>query len=744
MRPMARAAFALAAVALLAGVGAVASSLARPPPPATAFAASADGAWPLVQDARAVGVDVQRVVSSPAAALRGVDPSRTALAVFASREAYSAHEVAAVQRFVQEGGRLLVADPFGTAGALAAPFGLGFERVRLVDPAAPNGTRPASLDGATFQVAWTNPSAVRVAPGTPARALALSSPASFLDRDGDGVIDAADPQGQFPLAAAIAPEGGGLVAAVADRGAFLQATSGERDNALWRQALLQHLLPEGGRLLVDESHQADGHPVTRTVAAWSAAAAAPSWSRAFVALALAFLLVPLLPAARRMLQGHRFRPDRFVRRRELAMPAAETRRARDGPAWTARGWGALGAAGALVVGGQVSGSPQAIGAGAVLIVALAAALLQPAAAIEAWRTLSTQSPREGSPIEATLWLKARGRRSRSVDIEDRVPEEFEVTTGQSWFRARVAAGSPQKVTYAVTPALRGPYEVGPLVARTHDVLGLRTRSSILAAPQEVQVAPRQESVRRIPFTTRVPTVTLGPHHVNRAGDGSEFHALRDYVTGDSMRSVNWKASARAGGLMVNQRVHESMTKLTILLDARSVSGAGPARRTPLAVGCRVAFSIAAGALRVRDRITIAAYGEGLQRLPDAPGSRQLHLLRGLLSSLPARGATPLMEAVEQLGTDIRPKMPVLVVSGLEGDPTVVEAVRALRNRGALPVVIAPPVTVDAEDGPDGEDAQQILRGRDEAVRGLRALGVPVYETAEGLPLDDLFRIGGGP
>ncbi|HEX2066562.1 MAG TPA: DUF58 domain-containing protein, partial [Candidatus Thermoplasmatota archaeon] len=250
-------------------------------------------------------------------------------------------------------------------------------------------------------------------------------------------------------------------------------------------------------------------------------------------------------------------------------------------------------------------------------------------------------------------------------------------------------------------------------------------------------------VRRIPFTTRVPTITLGPHHVNRAGDGSEFHALRDYAQGDSLRTVNWKASARSGSLMVNQRVHESMTRLTLLLDARAASGAGPATATPLADGCRAAVSIAGAALRVRDRIRLVAYGEGLTEVPEAPGSRQLHELREALSCLPARGAMGLAQAVEAMATQLRPNTPVLILSGCEGDPSFVDGVRALRNRGCLPLVVASPVHV-RPDGAEPEEpgAAALLAQREQTLAGVRALGVPVHETEPGLPLDDLFRLGG--
>jgi len=261
----------------------------------------------------------------------------------------------------------------------------------------------------------------------------------------------------------------------------------------------------------------------------------------------------------------------------------------------------------------------------------------------------------------------------------------------------------------------------------------------------VRVNPRRESVRKLPFRTRVPTATLGPHLVNRAGDGSEFHALRSYQSGDSFRSVNWKASARSRTLMVNQRVHESMTRLTLFLDARAVSAAGPAASSPLAHGCRAALSVASGALRMRDRLRVVVYGDGVNELPAMPGSRQLHQFTELLAGLDAKGETSFAEALNQVLPTLRPGTPILLATGLEGDDTIPDALRTARAKGLQPVVLASPLglqPLDGESQPE-PDAAGIAQRRAHTVSAIQALGIPVFDAVANVPLDLLFRTGGG-
>lgn len=278
-----------------------------------------------------------------------------------------------------------------------------------------------------------------------------------------------------------------------------------------------------------------------------------------------------------------------------------------------------------------------------------------------------------------------------------------------------------------------------------DAFRLRMVETSAGAPNPVLVHPQGEPLGQVPFKSKIPLITLGPHLVSRSGDGSEFHSLRDYQAGDSIRTVNWKASARSKDLMVNQRVHESMATVTIFLDVRAVSGAGPVRGSPINQACRAALTIATAAIHARDRVRVFAYGGGVREVATNLPGMQVQDLTRALAELKASGATPFGEALEQHLASIKSRSPFVLISGFEGDPSVVDGLREVRRRGALAVALALPIGTQPEDPAEGEpeaEAETLQTQHSELVSRLRSEGVPVVPAVPGMPLSLLFRFGG--
>ena len=120
------------------------------------------------------------------------------------------------------------------------------------------------------------------------------------------------------------------------------------------------------------------------------------------------------------------------------------------------------------------------------------------------------------------------------------------------------------------------------------------RTTTLAGTEEVLIVPHTS---RLPFPSVGSSGRLGQHlRMKSWGQtGSEFHSLREYVRGDDIRRINWKASARATSLIVRETALEGIRRCTVVLDTtdaeyvagsfeQAVIAAGsitPARRTPV-------------------------------------------------------------------------------------------------------------------------------------------------------------------
>jgi uncharacterized protein (DUF58 family) len=135
------------------------------------------------------------------------------------------------------------------------------------------------------------------------------------------------------------------------------------------------------------------------------------------------------------------------------------------------------------------------------------------------------------------------------------------------FVARVNPSSSATASCAVVPARRGQYQFNALRVWTTFPFGLTRKSVVLAKPQRVLVRPGTPSVR-LPLasikTDRPDRVLTGQR--DREG---EFFALRDYLPGDPVRSIAWRASARAARPVIRENSPPAMRKALIVLDDAS-------------------------------------------------------------------------------------------------------------------------------------------------------------------------------
>src|SRR4029078_7562865 len=95
--------------------------------------------------------------------------------------------------------------------------------------------------------------------------------------------------------------------------------------------------------------------------------------------------------------------------------------------------------------------------------------------------------------------------------------------------------------------------------------------------------------------------------------------LRDFVPGDRVRSINWRASARRQGLVVNERHPERNPDVVILVDSFVDLVAGD--RSTLDDTVRAAATLASRYLERRDRVGLVGYGGGTFRAPARGGAR---------------------------------------------------------------------------------------------------------------------------
>jgi uncharacterized protein (DUF58 family) len=134
----------------------------------------------------------------------------------------------------------------------------------------------------------------------------------------------------------------------------------------------------------------------------------------------------------------------------------------------------------------------------------------------------------------------------------------------------VATLPPQStatVARRAVPLDRGAGELQTLYVWYENPIGLIRRRMRVAAHQAIRIFPDLAAVERYgKLRIRNRTIEAGLRRMKLRGAGTEFESLREWSDGDAFRSVDWKATARRGKLMVAQHEVERSQSVLLLLD----------------------------------------------------------------------------------------------------------------------------------------------------------------------------------
>jgi uncharacterized protein (DUF58 family) len=206
-----------------------------------------------------------------------------------------------------------------------------------------------------------------------------------------------------------------------------------------------------------------------------------------------------------------------------------------------------------------------------------------------------------------------------LDVALDLPSGVAVAEGPDGVALRLSPGEARELRFALRPARWGAYDVGSVALRARDRLGLVLWERRLAEPRVLKVYPAPEPVGRA-----FPAVELqafaGNEVARVAGDGIEYADIRDFVPGDRLRAINWRASARRQRLVVNERHPERNEDVVLLVDSFVDLALGS--RSTLDDAVRAAAALATRYLGRRDRVGLVGFGGTLRWLRPGMGTTQ--------------------------------------------------------------------------------------------------------------------------
>ena len=296
--------------------------------------------------------------------------------------------------------------------------------------------------------------------------------------------------------------------------------------------------------------------------------------------------------------------------------------------------------------------------GIVLGLAIADSLLVSRHSVEVTRQLPDRlSIGRDNPV--TLSVKSANR-SAKVQISDYYPTQFTVSTPT--LSLSLPANSSEDFTYTVHPNQRGEFAWGDIQIRQLGTWGLAWKDWKIPLNQKVKVYPDLVGLRSL--SIRLTLQAAGSIRKSRQrGIGTEFAELREYGTGDDLRLIDWKATARRNRPLVRVLEPEHEQTLIILLDRGRLMTAQVAGLKRFDWGLNATLALALAGINRGDRVGVGVF------------DRQMHTwIR------PERGQIQLNHLIDRL----TPIQPVLLESDYLG---AVTSVVQQQTRRALVVLI---------------------------------------------------------
>ncbi len=357
--------------------------------------------------------------------------------------------------------------------------------------------------------------------------------------------------------------------------------------------------------------------------------------------------------------------------------------------------------------------------------------------VHASLTLETTRSLEGDDVAAELRVESPARVDR-LELALDLPEGIEAADGGDVRAMRLEPGRERVVPLTLRGARWGAYDVGGIELRVTDLLRLVVWEQRLRTALVLKAYPRPETVGRV-LAALDTQAFVGSEVARTSGDGIEYADLRDFVPGDRVRSINWRASARRQALVVNERHPERNTDVVLFVDTFVDVGLGG--RSTLDEAVRAAATLAARYLERRDRVGLVGYGGILRWLRPGMGVGQRYRL---IETLLETGVEPTFtwRDVNLVPARILPPKALVVALTPLVDPRFVAALEDLRARRFDLLVVELDAAGLVTHGPGrvGRLAYRLWLLEREVLRArLERLGVGVARWGDGSSLGEALE-----
>ncbi|MBS3781916.1 MAG: DUF58 domain-containing protein [Candidatus Thermoplasmatota archaeon] len=343
---------------------------------------------------------------------------------------------------------------------------------------------------------------------------------------------------------------------------------------------------------------------------------------------------------------------------------------------------------------------------------------------------------EGEEFTVGLTVKNHGDSKAFLEIKDELSTNVKVIKGSNHHSLYLEPGEEKEIEYKIKFLKTENYRIGPVKARYIDPMGLFSKDWMFEEFMNAIALPPVEELSRTKLRPKYTRGWLGNIKSSQMGVGSEFFSIREYLQGDEMRDINWKATARYLDPKSNAFEAEKSGDVIIVVDAFYDSNVGVFEDNMLKHSVRAATTLASDIISDRNRVGLLVIGDFVRWVYPKSGQEQLYEVMDNLMNLEG-GSHWRLEHAKFIMDNIFPNRCLLLfISPLTTDK-VTEAIAGLARKKYEIAVVSPcPVElqkkyIDRED----ELAEKLHRiERKNRMTELRDYG-PVIDWNTDQPLE---------
>jgi len=300
-----------------------------------------------------------------------------------------------------------------------------------------------------------------------------------------------------------------------------------------------------------------------------------------------------------------------------------------------------------------------------------------------------------------------------LDVHDHHPGGWTVTGLPQ--RVRLRVGETSTLTYQVCPPSRGAFTFDGTALRLLSPLRLWRHLRHAGTVQAVRVFPDTAPLTRLAWLSAERASHLvGAHLQRRRGEGTDFHQMRDYRIGDSLRQIDWKATRRARRLISRDYQDETNQQVLLLLDSGRRMLARDGELSHFDHALNACLLIAHLALRRGDGVGLFTTGGAPRWVPPQRGAGALAALINASYDLqPSPMATDYLAAATELSQRQRRRALLLLVTNLRDEDVddVLASVHLMQRRHVVVVAsLRERALDDALDAPITDLADAVRAG----------------------------------